>query len=202
VEFHHERVERQGDKAVAVCTNPIADAVIKDTPKDQGYLIIRYDLFVHKVILTRVFELTHNRRGDVSRSEDGDFGGGALLNDGHGSFGRHVSEESKGVGNERVSEESKGAGNERDRFGGFEHVHVHKDTLGGGGQWLEQIRRRWYVMKTMRSLDIMTETYGSDSGMLGRWDVGTDAGCTDLHNYRWVSHGVLDRLIDKNLKPI
>jgi hypothetical protein len=121
MEFHHECVEGQGDQAVAVCTDPITDAVIKDTPEDEGYLIIRHDLFVHKVVLTRVFELTHNRRGDVSWSEDGDFGGGALLHNGHGSFGRHVSKESKRVGNER------------DRFGGFEHVHAHKDALGGGG---------------------------------------------------------------------
>ena len=73
---------------------------------------------MRKVILTRVFELTHNCQGDVSQSEDGDFGGEALLNYGHGSFGRHV------------LEESKRAGNEHDHFQRFEHVHVH---LGRGG---------------------------------------------------------------------
>src|ERR1700683_728472 len=86
-----------------VTADPITCVVVLDAADNKCHLIVRDDLFVHKVVLAPMFELAHNGRRNVFRSEDRYFGWGTLLECSHRGLGRHGSMESKRKRDEGVN---------------------------------------------------------------------------------------------------
>src|SRR5882762_6124513 len=103
-----------------VTADPVTYTVVLDATDNKCHLIVRDDLLVHKVVLAPMFELAHNSRRNVSRSEYRYFGWGTLLKCSHRGFGRHSSLESRRNCDESVN------------FGSRVRVIAYDDALDVG----------------------------------------------------------------------
>ena len=95
--------------------------IVLDAADNQRNLIVHNDLLVYEVVFAAMLKLAHNGGGDVSRSEHGYFGGGALFERCHWGFGRHGDRKAK-------RERDKG-----ENFGTRMDIIMYDDALDAGG---------------------------------------------------------------------
>ena len=101
VKIDHKCIKREGNQTIVLGTDPVTHTAVKNPSDDERDLIICNDLFMDKIVLATVLELTHDGGGYITSREYRDFGWQALLNRGYWGFvGRHDTEETEWAGNE------------------------------------------------------------------------------------------------------